>query len=321
VIGRSLCTGALTLVLAVMAGPADAERLVLVSDLNGRYGSTTYHDRVERAASVIVGEAPDLVISTGDMVAGQLPAGFGDENHEAMWAAFRQSFAEPLAAAGIPMAVTAGNHDGSAFPGFEADRAHFEDHWQNSEPPPGLLPGSEWPWRYALHSDGLLLITFDGTLPGRVPERERAFVADMLISHGADAEWTLVFSHLPFWPLARGREREILDDDEFLGLMHEHGVDVYASGHHHVHYAGLDDHGMLHLAVGALGGNARKFAAGGERQPHAFAEIERVGGSLTVRGRPAPFFDGVIEPGGLPDAVAGPAGRLRRVDGPVPLRE
>ncbi len=306
-------------VLAAIAGPALAERVALVSDLNGRYGSTEYNARVGQAIETIVREAPDLVLSTGDMVAGQAPRGMDDAQREAMWASFQDVVVGPLQAADIPLAVTVGNHDGSAYPGFEGDRDSFDAQWLE-HPPAGLLPGSEWPWRYALRKGGLLAITFDGTLPGAVPGRERDFVRDMLDRFGEEAEWTVVFSHLPFWPLAQGREREILDDPEFLALLHDRGVDVYASGHHHLYHAGLDEAGMVHLSVGALGGNARAFASGGPRQPYGYAELIRDGDRLTVRARNAPDYDAAHAPDWLPERVEGPPGVLGRLEGEARLR-
>jgi hypothetical protein len=310
----------LLVLLLGWSSPPRAETLVLVSDLNGRYGSTTYHQRVDRAAAAIVGLQPDLVLSAGDMVAGQAPDGLGDATLEAMWEAFAESFIDPLAAAQIPLAVTAGNHDGSAYPGFERDRQAFERHWQDRAPP-GLLSGSEWPWRYAIRQGGLLAITFDGTLPGAVPAREREFVSRMLDTHGEAAAWTVVWSHLPFWPLAQDREREIIRDNEFLEMLHEGGVDAYVSGHHHLFYAGIDQAGMLHVSVAALGGNARRFATGGDRQAHGMATLGVEGGMLVVQGWLAPDFHSVVEGKKLPEAIQGPAGTLRRVSEPIDLRD
>lgn len=300
--------------------PSRADTLALVSDLNGRYGSTRYHQRVDAAAARIVALRPDLVLSAGDMVAGQSPSGLDDGTLEAMWDAFADAFIEPLASANIPLAVTAGNHDGSAYPGFERDRQAFERHWRDRAPP-GLLPGSQWPWRYAIRHGGLLAVTFDGTLPGAVPDRERTWVRDMLAAHGGSAAWTVVWSHLPFWPLAQNREREILRDAGFLDLLHESGVDAYVSGHHHLYFAGVDEAGMLHVNVAALGGNARRFASGGDRQAHGLATLSMEGGQLTVKGWLAPEFQSVVDPAGLPGVINGPAGALRRISGPVSLRD
>jgi hypothetical protein len=306
--------------LPLWSAPSSAETLAIVSDLNGRYGSTSYHQRVDRAAERLVAWKPDLVLSAGDMVAGQAPAGLEDETLEAMWTAFAASFIGPLAGAGIPLAVTAGNHDGSAYPGFERDRQAFERHWQDRVPP-GLLPGSEWPWRYAIRHGGLLAITFDGTLPGAVPVREQDFVRAMLEAHGKAASWTVVWSHLPFWPLAKNREREIIRDAGFLALLHDQGVDAYVSGHHHLYFAGVDDAGMLHVSVAALGGNARRFATGGDRQSHGMTTLARENGRLLARGWLAPDFQAVVEHDRLPESIHGPAGTLVRIEGPVSLRD
>lgn len=47
------------------------ERIVVISDINGSYGSTEYNPRVKQAVERIQDMQPDLVISAGDMVAGQ----------------------------------------------------------------------------------------------------------------------------------------------------------------------------------------------------------------------------------------------------------
>ena len=64
---------ALLLVGLLFGGAASAAPLsvVVISDLNSSYGSVTYEPRVADAIRAIVAIKPDLVISTGDMVAGQ----------------------------------------------------------------------------------------------------------------------------------------------------------------------------------------------------------------------------------------------------------
>ena len=59
---------------------------------------------------------PDLVLVTGDMVAGQR-AGL---DYGAMWAGWHRAVTDPLRAAGIPMAVTPGNHDASGYAQYAA---------------------------------------------------------------------------------------------------------------------------------------------------------------------------------------------------------
>lgn len=302
------------LALLLIAGPAAAETFALVADLNGRYGSTAYHSRVPAAVESIIGLEPAAVISAGDMVAGQQKPLLESPQLDAMWREFNRQVADPLESAGIPLAVTPGNHDGSGFPEFHLEQEHFDRQWLDRGRELELLPGSQWPRRYAARLGAVLLLAFDGTVPGRLHPDERRFVADMLERHAGAADATIVFSHLPMWPLARGREHEILDDPDLLELMHRHGVDVYASGHHHLYYAGIDEGGLVHLAVGALGGNARAFSVGdGTRQPHSLAVLDITRDSVSIRAMAAPGFENAIDSAALPEQIEGPLGLLRRL--------
>ena len=316
---KLLCLGCLSLLLA--SATAGARSIALISDLNGRYGSAVYHARVDTAVAALVRLRPELVISTGDMVAGQRQPPLLPAELDRMWAAFDLAVTDPLVEAGIPFAVTPGNHDGSAFPGFDLERERFDAQWRERRPPGlVLLPGSQWPRRYAARLDGVLLVAFDGTRPGRLPASEYEFLRRMLEEHSRAADATIVFSHLPLWPFARGREGEILDDPDLLALLHRTGVDVYASGHHHVFYAGVDRAGLVHLSVGALGGNARSFAGERVRQSHGLALLDLASHSIAVGSLAAPAFDAPIPREQLPPTVSGPLGQLRRLDGPAPLR-
>ena len=308
------------LLLVLFSQALAADTVAFIADLNGRYGSTAYDPRVGSAVEAIVGLRPDLVISAGDMVAGQKQPWLDRDRLQLMWHSFNNTVTDPLLKAGIPLAVTPGNHDGSAFPEFALEREQFEAQWSARMPELEILPGSEWPRRYAARMGTLLLLTLDGTRTGRLPDDERLFVAEMLQRYGASAGATIVFSHLPMWPLTRGREREIIDDPELLGLLHRYGVDVYVSGHHHAFYVGTDKAGMVHLGVGALGGNARAFSGAVRRQPFSFALLTLEGGEMRISSRAAPGFRTEVPAHDLPATIAGPAGLLRRVDGPVPLR-
>ena len=308
------------LLLVLFSQGLAAESIAFIADLNGRYGSTSYDPRVSDAVGAIVALQPDLVVSAGDMVAGQKQPRLDSERLGQMWQSFNATVADPLLKAGIPLAVTAGNHDGSAFPEFALEREHFEAQWRARVPELDILSGSEWPRRYAARMGTLVLVAFDGTRPGKLPDGERLFVERMLERYGRSATATIVFSHLPMWPLTRGREHEIIDDPELLASLHRYGVDVYASGHHHAFYAGIDKAGMLHLGVGALGGNARAFSGTGSRQPFSFALLNLEGGEIEITSRVAPAFQQAVPAEQLPASVSGPLGLLRRVEGPVRLR-
>lgn len=308
-------------VLFTLAGNAAcAETIALISDINGRYGSTVYHARVGEAVGAIISLKPTAVLSAGDMVAGQKQPKLDREWLDEMWGVFNAEIRYPLADAGIPFFMTPGNHDGSAFPAFRLEREQFIKQWSGPDAGVEILPGSEWPLRYAARRGDVLIVAFDGTRPGALPAAERKFLEGALDRYGADAELTIVMAHLPMWPLARGREREIIADGSLQALLHRHGVDVYASGHHHVFYPGVDDAGMIHLAVGALGGNARTFATGKNKQPHSLALLQYDRNSVRLSARMAPEFSNDVPLKSLPAVINGPLGQLRRLDGPAFLR-
>lgn len=310
----------LLVLLILFSETLTAQSIALISDMNGRYGSTSYDSRVSDAITAIIGMRADLVISAGDMVAGQKkPLLNGDDLHN-MWAGFNNTVASPLARSGIPLVVTPGNHDGSAFADFVLEQEYFEMQWRSRVPEIDLLAGSEWPRRYAARIGPVLLLAFDGTRPGKLPEKELLFIGKMLERYGNGAEMTMVFSHLPMWPIASGREHEILDDPELLDLLHSGGVDVYASGHHHAFFAGTDDAGMVHLGLGALGGNARAFSGKADAQPYSFAVLTLSRGATRIESRMAPGFQDPVPAARLPASISGSLGTLRRVEGPVRLR-
>lgn len=299
----------------LLSGSLAAQTIALISDLNGRYGSTVYNDRVSDAVDTVIRMQPDLVISTGDMVAGQKQPQLDRDRLDQMWQGFNLTVADPLSRSGIPFAVTPGNHDGSGFPEYALERERFRVQWESRTPELKLLPGSAWPSRYAARMGRVLLVAFDGTIPGKLSKSEFQFIERMLQAHGAAAGVTLVYSHLPMWPLAQGREHEILDDPALLTLLHTHGVDVYISGHHHVFYAGTDSAGMVHIGVAALGGNTRRVVGQEARQPFSFAVLELSNNRLDVRSFVAPGFEGKVPLKYQPESINGPLGLLRRLDG------
>src|SRR5687767_10316414 len=86
----------------------------VISDLNRSYGSTTYSKDVDTAINSMISkkgtsEEASLVLSTGDMVAGQKQG----LNYKAMWAAFHEKVTTKLNKAGIAFAPSPGNHDAS----------------------------------------------------------------------------------------------------------------------------------------------------------------------------------------------------------------
>ncbi len=311
-------TRAALLLAAVLlaAWPAAARplRVVAISDLNGGYGSTEYADEVAGAVARIVALRPDLVISTGDMVAGQRRNPHLDAGEiDAMWAAFEKTVAGPLAAAGIPLIATPGNHDASAYPGFAAERAAYARVWRDMPPGFQVVDDARWPFRYAVARDDALFVSLDVTTVGALPAEEMAWL-EALLRRERNRRAVILFSHLPIWPFAQGRETEIAGGDALAALLTGGGVDLHLSGHHHAYYPGVYD-GVLYVAQACLGGGARRLVGATERSRRALTLIEiAADGAIAEVALTGDEFRDPIDLEALPRAIAAPWGTLIRRD-------
>jgi hypothetical protein len=154
--------------LLTMGGCAHADpmRVVVLSDLNSAYGSTEYDPEVAHVVRRTVDEwRPDLVLIAGDMIAGQRPT-LDDDNVRAMWAAFDSVVAGPLRRAGVPLAVTMGNHDGSGHPGHERDRRLAVEYWGARQGDLGIQDGGRYPFYYAFTRGDVFFVVLDATRRG-----------------------------------------------------------------------------------------------------------------------------------------------------------
>ncbi|MBC8067208.1 MAG: metallophosphoesterase, partial [Deltaproteobacteria bacterium] len=226
-------------------------RVAVISDLNGSYGSTEYQASVHAGVAEVIARAPDLVLSTGDMVAGQ-QAGL---DYAAMWAGFHAAVTDPLTAAGLPFAITPGNHDASGYPAFVAERELFVQQWQARKPALDYLDDSAYPLRYSFFAGPALFVALDDTTVGPLDDEQMGWLGDQL-AQGDDHPTKIVFGHLPLWPFAQGREDEVIGDVALEELLVLHGVDLFVSGHHHAYFPGR--RGDLRLAgTACLGAGPR----------------------------------------------------------------
>ena len=261
--------------LGLLAAPAMAStlRLAVISDLNGSYGSTHYNSLLPAAIDAVVNLKPDLVISTGDMVAGQrlplLPA----NQVQAMWRAFDEKVTHPLQQAGLLLAVTPGNHDGSAAAKFSRERELYRKHWQKNKAELSYIDDSHYPFYYAFEKNGVLFASLDITLVKHVDDQQKKWLEQLLADKGKDFSHRVVFSHLPIWASAQGRERDISADRELEELLKRHAVDLYLSGHHHTFYPGYHN-GIGHIHQGCLGSGKRKLLGTSSRSPRSFTLID-----------------------------------------------
>ena len=304
------------LVLASLPLPApgaEALRIAVISDLNGSYGSTRYGTAVDDAVKRILELEPDLVISTGDMVAGQRRPHLSRAELERMWAAFHHHVSDPLAAAGIPLAVTPGNHDGSAYHGFELERRVYAEQWLPRKPALEFVDDSHYPFYYAFAAGDVLLISVDATTVGHLPPRQMDWLQEVLEKHGSGYEKRVAFSHVPLWPFARGRESEYIGDPALERLLKDADVDLYLSGHHHAFYPGHKD-GINLVSQSCLGAGPRRLVGTEHKSPRSFTLIDLTPGDTLIAAFRAPGFREPIDWNSLPRHIRSPAATLIRAD-------
>src|SRR5690606_15093030 len=223
-------------------------RLVVLGDFNGPYGSVTYPAPLGRAMAAIGGVwRPDLLLSPGDVIAGQdrdLPAA----RFAAMWAAFDAAVAAPLRDDGVPYAVAMGNHDASSLMAggeyvFARDRRAAHAYWTTHEPSLDYQDRTGYPFDYSFTiraapaseaaNDGvrnaaapgaagtptaagsrtaagaaeLFVVILDAS-SAAVTAAQRAWLRAQLASPAAGAAAArVVVGHLPLAPVSQGRDR------------------------------------------------------------------------------------------------------------------
>lgn len=289
-------------------------RVAVISDLNGAYGSTAYGAGVQRSVTALGRLRPDLVISTGDMVAGQrLHPVLSPDRVEAMWSAFHAVVTQPLRESGIPLAVTPGNHDASAYPLFARERGIYAEQWKQRVPSLEFVDRAGYPFHYAFAMGGVLFVSLDVTTVGAVDAAQKAWLDTLLARHGAGYGYRVVFSHLPLFPFTEGRETEISADAELEALLRTHRVDLYLSGHHHAFYPGIKD-GVAHIGQACLGAGPRRLLGSTGRSQRAVTWLEFSDDGVTVGALTGAALDGRIDVKALPPRIESRLGALVRLD-------
>ncbi|MCM1984160.1 metallophosphoesterase family protein [Lyngbya confervoides] len=241
-------------------------RIVVISDLNSQYGSTTYAPEVHRALAIIPDWQPQLVLCGGDMIAAQSKALSTDQVQQ-MWAAFDRTVATPLRQAQIPFGFTLGNHDASGFQTasgqytFARDRDLARSYWQRSRQACGLnfVDAAHFPFYYTFQLKHLFCLVWDAST-AQISRNQLDWVESSLAQAPPESV-RLVIGHLPLYAVAEQKNKpgEVLHHAEALrSLLERHGVHTYISGHHHAYYPA--EKGKLHLLyAGALGGGPRSL--------------------------------------------------------------
>lgn len=291
-----------------------ALQVAVISDLNGSYGSSEYEASVSAAVERLVGMRPDLVISTGDMVAGQrLHPPLGREAVTAMWSAFHREVTDPLDAAGIPLAVTPGNHDASAYASFVMEREAFREEWLPRAGRLGFVDRAAYPFHYAFAVDDVLFVSLDVTRVGALDASQMQWLDQVLTRNAAHFRHRVAFGHLPVLPFAQGRETEVTADHVLERLLKRHGVELYLSGHHHAFYPGFHG-GIRHIGQACLGAGPRKLIGSGQSSQRAITWLVFDDQGVHVSALSGPGFDEPISLDGLPAAIRSRFGTLVRDD-------
>jgi Calcineurin-like phosphoesterase len=241
-------------------------RIVVISDLNSQYGSTSYEAEVVKAIALTPAWQPDLVLCSGDMVAGQSPS-LSQSQIKAMWAAFDKTIGAPLRKAKLPYGFTVGNHDASSAVGtnkrylFAQERVLATAHWQSPQHNPGLnfIDRKDFPFNYTFEQNNIFYLVWDAS-SAQITSKQLAWVVMSLASPTAQAaKMRIVIGHLPLYAVAVGRDElgEFLFNAEKLrSILEHHRVHTYISGHHHAYFPA--HRGKLQLLhTGALGAGAR----------------------------------------------------------------
>ncbi len=243
-------------------------RIVVISDLNSQYGSTTYEPEVRQAIALIPQWKPDLVLCSGDMVAAQSKA-LGDSQIQAMWAGFEQTIGAPLRKAQLPLGFTVGNHDasGALGPGgerlFERDRNFAKTYWNQSSHTPNLqfADRAEFPFYYSFSQNGIFYLVWDASSAILSPQQLVWAEKSLASSAAQTAKLRIAIGHLPLYAVAVDRDKpgEFLDRaEELRSLLEKYRVHTYISGHDHAYFPG--HRGKLQLLqTGALGTGPRQW--------------------------------------------------------------
>lgn len=285
---------------SVKAGGEQVEpplRVAVIGDLNGGYGARTYGDAVHAAVDRLVALSPDLVLSTGDMVAGQRRG----LDYEGMWAGFHAAVSDRLVESGVPFAVSPGNHDASGYARYAHERDVYVAQWEARRPDVEMVDDSQYPLRYSFRVGPAFFVALDATTVGPLDPAQRAWLDGQLAA--AREPVRVVFGHVPLHPFAIGRERETLGDAELEEILVRHGVDVFVSGHHHAYYPGRRG-AMRFVSTACLGGGPRPLLGQTERSERSVLMLEiDERGVRSVEAYAGERFDRRVDRATLPEHV------------------
>lgn len=281
-----------------------AQKVVVISDLNGSYGSTDYSSHVSKAIKKIKEINPDVILITGDMVAG-MKSGL---DYQAMWDSFFQVVVNPLD--GYLIAPTPGNHDASAYSKYYEERLIYKTRFPKNKSSLKFISSENYPFNYSFKVKDSLFISLDVTVPGKLPKKQMDWLKQQL-SKRDDYTNVVVFSHLPLYPFAKKRENDAMFDKDLEKLLNDNNVEYYLSGHHHSYYPGKRGDLKL-ISQSCLGSGARYLIGDNIRSARSFTVIDLENSG--IKALKAPSFTQEVDHQSLPSVINEGEYQIRRID-------
>lgn len=292
-------------------------KILVISDLNASYGSTTYPAEIAQVVERIATIKPDLILCGGDMVAGQ-KASLTDENIKAMWQNFDASVLKPIQQMQIPFGFTLGNHDAS--PGFVRERAIAKTFWLDDANQTGLtfVDSSHFPFYFSYIKNNVFIMSWDASASKVNPEVYTWMEAQLKSKVAKKARLRMLIGHLPLYAIveAKNKPGEVnADADGALQFFKDNGLDLYISGHQHAYFP-AQKNGVQLLNLGAIGDGPRPILGHSAPAQKAYTVFEvpikqpKKLDFMTYQ----PATDLPIPINSLPDSVTGFNGTIKRID-------
>ncbi len=287
-------------------------KIIVISDLNQSYGSTKYSKEVSLAVNKIIKISPDIVLTTGDHVAGQKKG----LDYELMWRSFHKVVTIPLINNNIPLAVTPGNHDASDYPGFKVEREVYKNQWKNKfKAKLNYIDNSKYPLQYSFYIDNILFISLDATTLS-LSSVTMSWLHETLEKYSSLYNYTIIFGHVPLYPFAEKVKNQALMDKDLAQLIQRYNVDLWISGHHHAYYPGRKNN-TRYVSTSCLGSGPRRLISKSHSRlsKKSFLYLEFYNSDLLrLDAFESPTFDKVIKREDLPSFVGENENKIIRDD-------
>lgn len=250
-------------------------KIAVISDLNSGYGSTVYHPDVAATLKALDSIKPDLILCSGDMVAGQ-KASLTKTQLQNMWSSFDNHVLKPIQGMKVPFGFTVGNHDAS--PNYQEDRQTAQEFWIAKRSELGLkyVDDSHFPFYFSYQQQGIFFISWDAA-GSKVNQEVFNWMEKQLQSKTARrAKLRVLLGHLPLYAIVASKNKpgEVLaDNGNTASFFKKNGIDLYISGHQHAYYPASEQQLRL-LNMGCIGEGPRPLLEHDSPATRAYTIIE-----------------------------------------------